>query len=255
MSKDEKYDVDDISYYIGEINKLIRKDKKGLEDVLDSSEISEEQFKGLSDEAVNTLASNLDDIYHVMLKERDKKFEKKMRKQRLKRGYSDMDVWDIKFWFMNTVRPMLQQLRDTHTGSPSRLGENYQNENGLWVNDTCHDEWDAILDRMIFLLGEMDEEKCSRKNPYDKQWENAHKKFREKYGLFGDGLKSEEELSEEKKKGSHRIYFPSDEPGRDDIKELEKKWRDEEDNLYQYRLNCKDEFFKLFSEYFYDLWD
>jgi len=31
------------------------------------------------------------------------------------------------------------------------------------VNDTCHAEWDIILERMIFLWRETDEETCSKK--------------------------------------------------------------------------------------------
>ena len=34
--------------------------------------------------------------------------------------------------------------------SPSYLRENYTNEEGILVTDTCHDEWDKILDNMIF---------------------------------------------------------------------------------------------------------
>ena len=49
---------------------------------------------------------------------------------------------------------MLQDLRDNRMGSPSYLGEDYMNEDGILVNDTCHAEWDRILDRMIFLWRE-----------------------------------------------------------------------------------------------------
>ena len=37
------------------------------------------------------------------------------------------------------------------------------------VNDTCHEEWDKILERMIFLWRETDEESCSKKNPYEEE--------------------------------------------------------------------------------------
>ena len=52
-------------------------------------------------------------------------------------------------------------------GSPAYLGQNYTNEEGILVNDTCHEEWDKILDQMIFLWREIDENTCSQKNPYD----------------------------------------------------------------------------------------
>ena len=89
-------------------------------------------------------------------------------------------------------------------GSPASLGDNYVNEEGVLVNDKCHEEWDAVLDKMIFLLGEMDEESCTKKNPHE---------------VGDDG------------------------------------WLKEEENIAKYRDDCKNEFFKLFSEFFWDLWD
>ena len=59
----------------------------------------------------------------------------KWSKQRITRGYCDCDVWGM-FSFLQTLIPdMLQTLRDTRTGSPEYLGENYTNENGILVND------------------------------------------------------------------------------------------------------------------------
>lgn len=78
----------------------------------------------------------------------------KWSKQRITRGYCDCDVWEM-FSFLQTLIPdMLQTLKDTRTGSPGYLGENYTNENGILVNDTCHEEWNCILDKMIFLWRE-----------------------------------------------------------------------------------------------------
>ena len=59
----------------------------------------------------------------------------KWSKQRITRGYCDCDVWEM-FSFLQTLIPdMLQTLKDTRTGSPGYLGENYTNENGILVND------------------------------------------------------------------------------------------------------------------------
>lgn len=61
-------------------------------------------------------------------------------KQRITRGYADCDVWEM-FSFLQTMIPdMLQKLKDTRHGSPGYLGENYTNEEGILVNDTCHEE-------------------------------------------------------------------------------------------------------------------
>ena len=51
------------------------------------------------------------------------------------------------------------------------------------------------------------------------------------------------------------MYFPDDEPGRDDVKELTKNWLEECQAIDKYRDDCKNEFFELFSKYFWSLWD
>lgn len=98
----------------------------------------------------------------------------KWSKQRITRGYCDCDVWEM-FSFLQTLIPdMLQTLKDTRTGSPGYLGENYTNENGILVNDTCHEEWNCILDKMIFLWREAEKDTCSQKNPFDEAHSNIN---------------------------------------------------------------------------------
>lgn len=242
----KNYDASDISYYLAEINKLL-KDENSEKITLDEASVDPE--------AIDPIVENLQKIYFELRRKEDEKFEDKMRQQRYERGYSDRDVWNINTWFISTLKPMLIQLRKDHAGSPAFLGKNYQNENGIWVNDTCHEEWDKILDRMIFLLGEMDEETCTKTNPYDEEMDKARNEFHEKYGFFGEGLKSEEEKAAEEKSGLKRMYFPSDEPGREDVNELTDKWLAENQAIDKYRDDCKNEFFELFSKYFWNLWD
>ena len=74
--------------------------------------------------------------------------------QRATRGYSDYDKWNMYSFLQNLIPEMLQDMRDNRHGSPSYLGENYANDKGILVNDTCHDEWDKLLDHMIFLWRE-----------------------------------------------------------------------------------------------------
>ena len=68
----------------------------------------------------------------------------KWKIQRFHRGYADTDVWNLNTWFLSTVRPMLQQLHDTHAGYP--------------VNIT-NELWEEELRTMIRLLDGMDEGK------------------------------------------------------------------------------------------------
>lgn len=59
----------------------------------------------------------------------------KWSKQRITRGYCDCDVWEMFSFLQTLISDMLQTLKDTRTGSPGYLGENYTNENGILVND------------------------------------------------------------------------------------------------------------------------
>lgn len=108
--------------------------------------------------------------------------------QRMKHGYDDTDSWEIYSFFLNTVKPLLEQYRENHYGVPMLHGyeQNY---------DDTEKEWNSIIDRMIFLLGEMNE--------------NNH-------------LEKDDYLTKDYDK---------------------------------YMNECKDEFFQLFSKYFYYLWD
>jgi hypothetical protein len=115
----------------------------------------------------------------------------KYRFQRAFRGWADCDTWDMDFWFIEVMKPMLQHLRDTHMGHPGDLTE---------------EAWNVVLDRMIFLLAEMDENTCSQQNTF---WRSGNKD----------------------------------------------KALAREIDVCKYRDTCKDEFFRLFSKYFYNLWD
>ena len=78
----------------------------------------------------------------------------KARIQRFKRGYSYGDVWDMDFWFMRTVKPMLIHLRDRGLGIPNELYlQDADNERILWEN---------TLTEMIGCLELMD-----KNNVYD----------------------------------------------------------------------------------------
>lgn len=177
----------------------------------------------------------------------------KWSKQRITRGYCDYDVWEM-FSFLQTIIPdMLQTLKDTRMGSPGYLGKNYTNEDGILVNETCHEEWDKILDRMIFLWREVDEDTCSKKNPYDDAHTEAMWEFHDKYGILGAKLQTEKELEENKKRGGGcTVHFMDELP---EYKEISANYHEEEKKLEEYRNSCKDEAFDMLKQYFFALWD
>lgn len=70
--------------------------------------------------------------------------------------------------------------------------------------------WKGILSEMIFLFREAHEDTCTKKNPFEEEYSRATKEFTEKYGFFGEKLKTEEEREEEKKTGRSRWYMLGD---------------------------------------------
>lgn len=173
--------------------------------------------------------------------------------QRITRGYADCDKWNMFNFLQNLIPEMLQDMRDNRCGSPGYLGENYTNEEGILVNDTCHEEWDKILDHMIFLWREADEDTCSRKNPYEAEYHKLSEEFRNKYGLLGEKLQTEEELEANRKRGGGgTVHFMDELP---EYKEISNRYFEEEYKIEAYRSGCKDEALDLLKEYFYALWD
>lgn len=73
------------------------------------------------------------------------------RRQRFQRGYASCDVWELRTWFVNTLKSMLEDLLIHHTGHPTELSG---------------EEWEDILREMIRLLSIMDiwDDTVSRKN-------------------------------------------------------------------------------------------
>lgn len=190
----------------------------------------------------------------IKYRKKDEAFEVRSRQQRAKRGYADTDVWNMDSWFMSTVSPMLKQLRKKHNGFPTSFLSSY---NPLpEESEAANAKWEGILDRMIFLLNEMDADKCSMKNPYKRMYDGLSRKFRRELGWFGEKAKSPEELAEEEEKGSSRMYSPWDFPDKyPTAEEIKNQYFEYESKIYEYRNQCKDEFFSLFSEYFWMLWD
>lgn len=76
------------------------------------------------------------------------------RIQRFKRGYSYGDIWDMDYWFMRTVRPMLTHLRDHGIGVP----------NDLYLQDADNERiiWENTLTEMISCLELMDEDNAEK---------------------------------------------------------------------------------------------
>lgn len=155
---------------------------------------------------------------------------------------------------ISRIEPMLDEFRKLWEKYPDlRFGQlvcNIVPENQLfYVEDTCHEEWNCILDKMIFLWREAEKDTCSQKNPFDEAHSKAMDEFTERFGLFGNKLQTEKELEENRKRGGGgTIHFMDELP---EYKEISDKYREEEKRLEEYRRKCKDEAIDMLKQYFY----
>ena len=162
--------------------------------------------------------------------------------QRVKRGYSDYDVWGMDSYLQRLIPDMLITLKKNHHGAPT-IDED---------SDVCHAKWNKTLNRMIFLWRESNEETCSKKNPYEEEYLKCAEAFEKKYGFWGEKLRTKSEISEEKKKGLSTLHFMDEVP---EYKEIYERYRAEEDRLEEYRHKCWSKAMDMLKEWYWDLWD
>lgn len=126
--------------------------------------------------------------YRAKWKIRDIYWEIRYGFQRMFKGYDSVDTFEIFSKFIERYTKILTEYRKTHVG---------------YVATMTEEEWDAIIDEMLYHLYYMDEEHVT------------------------------EELE----------------------KDVPKYWTASNKTTYDIMDKHKNEFFKLFSEYFYNLWD
>ena len=80
--------------------------------------------------------------------------------QRVTRGYANCDVWDIDYWFTTIMHNMLQDFLNINVSTPYFTGD----------VDADRIKWHEILNRMIYLLKEMDEDTSSQQNEFFKAY-------------------------------------------------------------------------------------
>lgn len=163
--------------------------------------------------------------------------------QRIWHGYCDFDTFSIDDWFMQIMPAMLNDLKTNRHGSP--VAEDCLSQ-AVFLDEEehsgdIHKRWDEILDRMISLLGEMDEYTCTQTNAFaDAYFDAVH--------ILNSGP-----LPDDNNSALGHVYqSPAEYP---EYAELAENYKAREKELYDYRLACRDEFFALFCKWFYDLWD
>ena len=136
--------------------------------------------------------------------------------QRITKGFADCDTFNIGTYLSQLIPAMLKDFKENKHSYPVFYKED--GETMLPEEESCK-KWNEILDRMIFLWNELDNELCSKKNPYEEEFMKA---------------------------------FMNEVP---EYKEIHDKYMKEQKKIEEYQVQCKDEAFDLMKQYFYDLWD
>lgn len=169
--------------------------------------------------------------------------------QRITKGFADCDTFNIGTYLSQLIPAMLKDFKENKHSYPVFYKED--GETMLPEEESCK-KWNEILDRMIFLWNELDNELCSKKNPYEEEFMKAFEKYNETYGFLGEGLMSEEEKKKAENTSSVKVHFMNEVP---EYKEIHDKYMKEQKKIEEYQVQCKDEAFDLMKQYFYDLWD
>ena len=152
--------------------------------------------------------------------------------QRVKRGFSDYDVWDIDMWFCQTLPSMLERLAQTTHGFPYEFREAYDIDvvNGSMTpeeaDDAAYKNWQIVLRQMASIIREAHEATRLKTNPYEKAYFN--------------------ELTKKDTSITNLITDSSD---------VGNAYLQHEIELDTYSRQKLEEGLNLFKKYFYDLWD
>lgn len=136
--------------------------------------------------------------------------------QRATRGFDDLALWNYHSWFARISCEIFKELSKNHCGHPFDLTE---------------EEWAVTLERLSFLFSEIDEDTCSVRNEYEKDF----------YEILL------QEYDKNREKTWARISETPD--------EVKENYYKRENEIFEYRNKCKDEALDLIKEYFWNLWD
>ena len=165
--------------------------------------------------------------------------------QRIRYGYDEVATWQVDTWFLNVVPNIIHDLRVNNDGYPTSIAGETEAEKVA--------NWNKILRRMEFLFREANEDTCKRKNPYKEEYDAAWEAFTKEYGARGEKLKTEKDLAEEIAYGWHHVYGMSDVKGY--YADINAKYIEENAAIAEYRHECLKKGMKLFTKYFWHLWD
>lgn len=194
----------------------------------------------------------------------DYRFEKRMAKQRYKRGFADCDCWGLNYWMCETFPQMILNLRDMKHGYPDLPFEEFDTLPEAWKTkelikykqiqkklgydyepNSTFTKWYIILTRIAYCLKEANPDK-ELFNPYKEEFDKAF------WGEDITKIKSFDEFIE-KHTESTNVYkvLKTNEVNED----LRKNYLEAEKNNYMYQESMKNEALDLIKKYFYNMWD
>lgn len=208
----------------------------------------------------------------------DKRFERRMARQRKKKGYSDCDCWNMFNWFQETFPKMVRNLRDMKHGAPELAFEEvdnfplqwvaeqsqilleqkkkkeYEEEIDLWGKERIFDRWWLILSRIAYCLEESSEDQTTEQNEFQKEynrqvWGDEEELNKLSFKEYWNKFWKVEKVDEKGKPLTYRLETNEPDP------ELQKKYYNRETEIAKYREEMKNEAFTLLSKYFFNLWD
>lgn len=211
-------------------------------------------------------------FWELKRKLNDYRFERKMSKQRYKKGYADCDCWGMYYWFANTFAKMIRNLADRKHGAPELEFEEVDNFPIDWIEKhkviiderarekdyepfdlySIFSRWELILLRIAWCFEQSSDEITEIKNEFEEEY------MRQVWGddtdadTFDKWWSKHSVVKEYDKKGSPKLWrlvLNDADP------ELEEKYRNRDKEINEYRCECKDEAFDLLKKYFYHLWD
>lgn len=155
--------------------------------------------------------------------------------QRARRGYADIDMWDMSNSLTLLIYKILVDYQKNHKGHPILLytsPEEYSNLTEEQYQEE-EDNWNLIIKEMIFHFQEATEETCQRTNPYELKGIPYFYKTSptDRFYIMGTEYKSSEDKEE-----SDRFLETAIE-------------------LDEYRAEHKRQGYEMLSEYIDYLWD
>lgn len=215
-------------------------------------------------------------IKRLCEKIKDYFYERKMKKQRVKRKYSDDMCWDLQYTLLDILPKMIETLRKGKYSYPEKEFEEVDTFPYTWVKDTLKElekdftdkdyekpdinntftRWHLILKRISYCLIQADETQTDIKNEYEDEYYKqvwGIDNFEEENKLSAkEWFKKHTEVSRYDKNGKPLLHkFKLNEPD----PKLQKKWLNREKEIDTYRDNMKTEAFNLINKYFWNLWD